>query len=325
MKLKDIVKLCISLIIISGIVYYLYVGHYFDDFEKISLTDWAILTGLTLVLYFFSGLQMLFLVKFVSGKKITLADVLFMPMSMSLFSYFIPTNGGIFYAVYYLRKKYQVDSSQGFSVGVVSIYISFVIAGMALLAVSLLAGILNKYLLLLSVVLMLSPILIYYANLLIQLVPVKQGNFFDRTKKYLDRVITHSNAMMRNKQVVLVNVLITLGSLLVFFFLYYWLNDALQIGLPLLSIVALIAMMRISGLIRFLPGNLGLDELLTAGIFGIIGHDPNAGLVFSIYLRLCSILIMIPAGVLHTAFNSDFFSLKDLRALLRKKTAPSEK
>jgi uncharacterized protein (TIRG00374 family) len=319
MKIKDILKLALSLLIISGIVWYLYSGDYFASFDKIGLADWAILIGLTLCLYLLSGLQMLFLVKFVSGKRITTADVLFMPMSMSMFSYFIPTNGGFFYAVYFLRKKYQVESAQGFSVGVVSIYISFIIAGVALLVASLMLGIFKWYLVILAVLLMLSPVLIHFMNQLIQRIPAKEGRLTDRIKKYLDRIISHANAMMRNRRIVIINVLITLASLLVFFLLYYRLNASLQMGLPLLSIIAMIAMMRISSLIRLLPGNLGLEELFTAAIFGIIGHDPNAGLVFSVFLRLCAVLIMIPVGVFHTAFNSNYFSFSDLKAIWKRK------
>ncbi len=318
MKVRDILKLLISLIIISGIIYYLYSQGYFATFNQMQVQDWAILAGLTLILYLLSGLQMAFMVQFTTKRKISISDLLFMPMSMGLFSYFIPTNGGFFYAVYFLRKKYEVASAEGFSIGVVSIYISFIIAGIALLAASLALGIIKVYLIIIAVLMILSPWLIYLGNMLIQKIPMKSESLAGRTKNYLNRVISQSNAMMLHPRVVWVNLLITVATLLVFFFLYYYLNTALNLKMTLLSIIALIAMMRISGLIRVLPGNLGLEELFTAGIFGMIGQDPSIGLVFSVSLRLCAFIIMIPGGVLHTTFNSQYFSFKDLKALSRK-------
>lgn len=318
MKIKDVIKLLVSLLVISGIIYYLYARDYFATFDQMRWVDWLVLTGLTLLLYFLSGLQMAFMVNFISKRRLSMADVLFMPMSMGLFSYFIPTNGGFFYAVYYLKKKYDVASTEGFSIGVVSIYISFIIAGIALLATSLALGIIHVYLIVLSLLMILSPFLIYLLNLLIQKIPMKATSLAGRTKAYLDRVITQSNTLMLQKRVLLFNLLITVATLLIFFLLYYYLNAALNLQMTLLSIIAIIAMMRISGLIRILPGNLGLEELFTAGIFGIIGKDPSIGLVFSVSLRLCAFMIMIPGGVLHTAFNTEYFSFKDVKGLWRK-------
>jgi uncharacterized protein (TIRG00374 family) len=317
MKLRDLLKLLISLMIIAAILGYLWRGDYFKVAKDISIPDWLLLCGLTFGLYLLSGIQMLNLTAKVSGRKLHLSDVLFMPMSMSLFSYFIPTNGGFFYAVYFLKKKYDVDSAKGFSVGVVSVYISFILSGMALFITSLVLGILHWYLFLLSILLMLSPVLIFVADLFLQRIPAKQGSRFEGIKSWFHRIITHSNTMMMDAKLVLINIAITFGTLLIFFLLYYRLNVALNLGLPLISLIALMAMMRISGLIRLLPGNLGLEELFTAAIFGIIGHDPAAGLVFSVFMRICSLIIMIPAGVLHTAFNSKYFSYKDFKAILK--------
>jgi hypothetical protein len=43
------------------------------------------------------------------------------------------------------------------------------------------------------------------------------------------------------------------------------------------------------------------------------------GLVFSVFFRLCALIIMIPAGVTHTIFNSQYFSFKDVKRILARK------
>jgi uncharacterized membrane protein YbhN (UPF0104 family) len=319
MKIKDFIRLTISLVIIACIIFYLYTNNYFDIIYKIQLADWFILIGLTLCGYLLSGVQMYYLVRFVNGKGISIADLFFMPMSMNLFGYFIPTNGGFLYAVYFLKKKYQVETSRGFSVGVFSIYISFIISGLALLIAVLYLHFYSIYFIILSALMILSPLLVYYMNMLIQKIPTRKESFPDKVKTYFNSVVLHSNKMIANKKIMAINMILTLISLVVLFLMYYRLNQVLMINMPLLSVIALIVMMRISGLIRLLPGNLGLEELFTAGLFGIIGNDPSIGLVFSVFLRFCAVVIMIPAGVTHTTFNSKYFNLKDLKKILRRK------
>lgn len=327
MKIKDIIKLIISLIIISAILYYLFSRHYFDVAGQISLTNWAILTGLTLLSYLASGLQMYFLIKHVSGTGLRLTDVLFMPMSMSLFSYFIPTNGGFLYSMYFMKKKYRIETSHSFSVGVASIYLSFILSGLALLITGIVLGNTEYYIIIISLLLILSPVLVYYFNKLVQKIPLKSGSLAERVKCYLDSVVLNSHRLMVSRRLILINAGLTLLALIILFLIYFWINKTLKMELPLLSIIALIATMRVSGLIRLLPGNLGLEELFTAGLFGIVGQNPALGLVFSVFFRFCTFVIMIPAGVIHTAFNVQYFSFKDVRKLLvlnRKKGSTEE-
>jgi uncharacterized protein (TIRG00374 family) len=324
LKLKDIIKLIVSLLIIGGILAYLYLNGYFEIVKKISFADWVILIGLTFCSYLLSGIQMYYLVRHVNGTKLSFTDLVFMPMSMNMFGYLIPTNGGFLYAVYFLKKKYSLDSARGFSVGVFSIYMSFIISGIILLGAVFMLHSVSVPLIALSVVMILSPLLVFYTNKVIQRIPTRETSFAGRVKGYLNSVVLHSNKIIGDKKMVAINILLSVLSLLILFLMYYRLNHVLAIDLPLLSVIALLVMMRISGLIRLLPGNLGLEELLTAGLFGIIGHDPSVGLVFSVFLRFCAVVIMIPVGVTHTAYNSKFFSLKDLRAVLKRKSTGQE-
>lgn len=319
-----IIKIIISVVITGGIVYYLYRNGYFLTFSQAGGSDWAVLLLLTLASYFVSGWQLWYLVRFISSKSIHWTDILFMPMSMSLFGYIIPANGGFLYSVYFLKKKNAVDTTNGFSVAVVTLYLSFIVSGLAFLIASWVTQILEWHLLLIALALVLSPLLVTGGNMMLALLPLKAGSRAERARKYLDSVIRQSNSMLLNRQVVLMNFLFTLVSLFLFFMMYFWINKSLGLGLSMVSLLALLALMRISSLIRILPGNLGLEELFTAGLFGLIGHDPSVGLVFSVFLRFCSVIIMIPFGISHTAFNTKYFSMKDLRHLLPRRKKRDE-
>lgn len=325
MKTRDLIKLFLSLLIISGILYFLYVNDYFTILEKISFAQWVLLLGLTFVSFFISGTQQYTMVKYISGTAIRGSDIIFMPMSMSLFSYFIPTNGGILYTIYFLKKKYHVDTSKGFSVGVVSIYISFIVSGLATLIALYVFDLWILWLVLLAVLMIISPLLVYFCNRLLQKIPFRTNTFPRKVQHYVDDVIRQSNRILKNVRITAINIVLTTLALVIIFLMYYQLNSALETKMSVLSLIALITMQRISSLIRVLPGNLGLEELFTAGLFTIIGQDPSIGLLFSVFMRFCTVVWMIPGGVLHTMFNAAYFSFKDLRNILGKKKQSQEK
>jgi uncharacterized membrane protein YbhN (UPF0104 family) len=324
MKIRDIIKLSVSLLIIIGILYYLYIKGYFEMFSQVTFKHLIILIGLTLLSYFLSGIQLFLLIKHRTGLKIKTADILLLPLSMSLSSYVIPTNGGLLFSVFFLKKKYGIETTKGFSIGVFTIYISLILVGLFGLVSSLVFGKIYIYLLLVSVVLIISPLLVYGFNLLIQKTRPRKGSLFDRSKNYLNSVVLYSNELIVNRKMILLNTVITILAMALLYLMYYMVNVAFTLNLPITSIIVLMIMMRISTLVRLLPGNLGLEELFTAGIFALIGKDPSIGLVFSLFFRMCTFVVVIPLGILHTAFNSKHFRLKDLRKSGKNKKSETE-
>src|SRR4030042_966706 len=103
---NDVNRLIIALLLIVLIIWFLYRKDYFAVLEKVSFSDVIILTFFTLLTYFTAGFQIYYLVKKQNKMSISLADTLLLPVSMSLFSYIIPANGGLLYSVFFLKKKY---------------------------------------------------------------------------------------------------------------------------------------------------------------------------------------------------------------------------
>jgi hypothetical protein len=73
---------------------------------------------------------------------------------------------------------------------------------------------------------------------------------------------------------------------------------------------------RVSSLIRFLPGNIGLEEFYSAGIFKIISNDPAFGVLFALINRFMTLIIIIPIGIVHTVFNLKYFHKDFFRKIL---------
>jgi hypothetical protein len=314
------IKLLVALALIGLIIFFLYKKKYFNVLEKISVTDFVILTSFTLIGYFTSGFQMYYLVKKQNKIAISLTDTLLLPLSMSLFSYIIPTNGGLLYSVFFLKKKYQIDSTKSFSIGIFSIYISFIITGIFGIVSCIYSKNYNGWILLISLILIFLSLIINVLNRLFYNIRFKKSSLISKSILYLDRIVIHSNNLIMDKEILFFNIIINIVYLGLSLISYQWLNIILEINLPLTSIFIIILITRVSSLIRLLPGNLGLEELYTGGIFKIIGRDPGVGIIFSLILRFTTILVFIPLGILHTVYNMKLLRFGDILNLRKSLT-----
>jgi len=76
MKPHDLIKLVISLLIISGIVAFLATRGYFSILNKMDAGHWAGVLGLSLATFLVNGIQEYTLVRHISGTGIRTGDVL---------------------------------------------------------------------------------------------------------------------------------------------------------------------------------------------------------------------------------------------------------
>ena len=316
MNLKNILKLLFAVIIIIAITFYLYKNDEFKILSNCNASEFFILICITYAAYLVNGYQMYFLVHEQNRIKLTLPDILILPLSMSLFAYIIPTNGGLLYSVYFLKKKYGIDTSKGFSIGIFSVYLSLIISGIIGLVIAFISIEMRLALILISIIFIFMPLIVYAVNLILQNIKFKKAIVI-KFQTYIDSMVVGSNSLMIDKKVAVVNIVISFVQIVITFISYYWLVLMLDIKIAAASLVLIVLLLRISGLIRILPGNLGIEELFAAGIFGATGFSPSTGMLFSILLRFSTFFLIIPFGIFHTVFNSESLKLSDLKQILK--------
>ncbi len=316
MKRKDVFKLFLAFALIGLIIFLLYKKGYFSVMENISLFDFSILISLTLLSYFVAGFQIFYLVKKQNKISLSFADTLLLPIAMSLFSYVIPTNGGLIYSAFFLKQKYHIHPTKGFSIGIFSVYISLIITGIFGIVFYFFPGNHNAWVLMASIILIFLSLIINLVNRIIQRLNLKRFVVLRKLQSYVDRIVIHSNNLIMDKETMIVNIVINIVYLILAFVAYEWLNIVVKTDLPLFSVFIILLITRISSLLRFLPGNLGLEELYTAGIFSLLGKDPAIGVIFSLLLRFSTICLFVPLGILHTIYNSEPLKLRNLKNIL---------
>ena len=319
MKRIDIIKILSAVLLISGIFYYLNQNDTFKVLNEVSLSDFGWLTLLTFTGYVTMGLQMYFMIKQQYGIKISAVDVVLLPLSMSLFAHIIPTNGGMIYSAYFLNSKYGVKASEGFSVGIVTLYISFIISGVFGVVSYFFLQNVGIEILYISIPLILSPYLVSFTNSKLQTVEFTRYKFLAKLQRFINEMVSSSTQMMKRKDILLTNIVLTFVYLLITFVSFEWLNRILDIELDLFSVLLILIITRISSLLRFLPGNIGIQELYMGTIFKVIDKSASLGVVFSLLLRLTTIVLFVPLGLVHFLANTKHIKIKEIWGRLKRK------
>ncbi|MDB0011061.1 flippase-like domain-containing protein [Flavobacteriales bacterium] len=311
---KSRIKTLISILVIVIIFYFLNNSGYLDAILEIKKTIILSLLALALLSFFISGFQMGFMLKEQEKISITTTDKLLLPISMSLFGYIIPTNGSMIYSIYFLKKKYNIDSSKGLSIGLASVYVSFIVSGIfGIILCFFYENEENGLILTISSCLIFSPKITAIVNKMQMKIVFKDGGYLKKIQEFINSSVLSSTNLMSNHKILIANFIFTGLYIIITFISFSLLNEALSIGLEISTIFLILIITRVSSLIRILPGNLGVEEVYMAGIFKIIGQAIEKGVVFSILGRAIALIIIIPFGIAHFMINLKHVSFKELK------------
>ena len=313
---KSSIKTLISILLIVIIFYFLNNSGYLDSIFEIKKQVFLSLLALALLSFFISGFQMGFMLKEQEKISITTLDKLLLPISMSLFGYIIPTNGSMIYSVYFLKKKYNIDSSKGLSIGLASVYVSFIVSGVfGIILCFFYENEQNGLILTIYSGLIFSPKITAIVNKLQMKIVFKDGGYLKKIQEFINSSVLSSTTLMSNHKILIANFIFTGLYIIITFISFSLLNEALSIGLEISTIFLILIITRVSSLIRILPGNLGVEEVYMAGIFKIIGQAIEKGVVFSILGRAIALIIIIPFGIAHFMINLKHVSFKELKKI----------
>lgn len=301
-KTLQIIKITISILLFCILGGYLVrQNDVVNNIRQIKAVDYLILVLLVAVSYVPNGIQLRMLLKR-SGIKLSWTDTLFLPISMSLWSYIIPANGGFLYSLYFLAKKYQCKLESSSAVGIFTIYMSFILSGVIGLGLSFFLPIKEGVAcFLISVFCICFPLVIRLGNFVLTIL-AEHLLFLGRLSRFISSIVNDCHIWMLDRKIIVCNTMIVLSQMLLSYLIYVWIVHILQaeINLPLLFLV--VTVQRLSSLVRLLPGNLGLEEMMTGIFFSMAGLTLDMGLLIAAIARTAQICIL-PCGMIHSLVN----------------------
>ena len=270
------------------------------------------------IMYFFSfG----WLMKIVYGhhykKTLNWSDTFFLPFMMHLWTYILPVKGGLIYQTFFMKAKYKVDMSKGFSVGVL-------VFAASLLVTCFLGGALSF---LIKDPLAIQLVLLFmFFTLIIFLLGGKFVKKPDPSKTgviesligFFQNVLIQFHEQTKNKELLFKLILVTLFSTLAHATWFYHCAYILGFDPEPSGILLATLVLRIVTLVRILPGNLGIQELMIGSVFMAAGLGLREGLTTSLLVRLISVALAGTLGVGGLYLNFRYFGTDSFTTLIQK-------
>lgn len=301
-KILPILKLAAAICLFGGILWYLLQKNNVSSvFQNIRLSDFFILISGILLSYIPSGIQMRMLLK-AAQTALSPVDTLLLPVSMSLWAYIIPANGGFLYSLYFLSKKYHCALTNSSSVGIFTIYISFILSGICGLILAIFLPAKSALICIAgSVICIFFPFFVRTGNCILKKL-AQHFPAFTKLSNFADSIVTCCKDWLLDKKMLAANTFIVLIQLFLTYMLYVWIVLMLKLQTDLAMLFLVVIAQRISSLIRLLPGNLGIEEVVTGVLFALTGLSWENGLLIAAILR-CAQICILPLGIIHSMYN----------------------
>lgn len=270
------------------------------------------------IVYFFSfGWLMKVVYQHHYNEHLKWPDTFLLPFMMHLWTYILPVKGGLIYQTFFMKAKYNIDMSKGFSVGVL-------VFAASLLITCFLGGALSF---LIKDPMAIQLVLLFmFFTLIIFLLGGRFVKKPDPTKTgiiqsfvgFFQNVLIQFHEQTKNKSLLFKLILVTLFSTLAHATWFYHCAFILGFNPEPAGILLATLVLRIVTLVRILPGNLGIQELMIGSVFMAAGLGLQEGLTTSLLVRLISVALAGTLGVGGLYLNFRYFGTDSFTSLIQK-------
>lgn len=279
----------------------------------------GIILNLAIGIAFFStnGIIMRLAYKHHYNCTLTTSDVFLLPITMHLFTYILPIKGGLIYQTFFVKAKYGLDLSKGFSVGVLVFAASLLITCFIGGALSFLVH--DALVLQLVLLFMFSTLVfILFAGRFVKEPDPSKSGIINSVIAFIGNVLIQFREQLKDKKLLFKLIFVTLVSTIVHAAWFYHCAYALGYDPEPIGILLATLVLRIVTLVRILPGNLGIQEVMIGSVFLAAGLGLQEGLTTALLVRLVSVVLAGTLGIGGLYLNFRYFGTDTLSELLNK-------
>ncbi len=294
----------------------------------VKILAWQdVLLNMLLGLVFFVSFGLVMFVGFRLHYKLSIqpVDVITLPLMMHFFTYLVPLKGGLLFQIFYSRSKYQLELSKGFSLGIIVFLISVLLTVTVGLGISFnmqpVPEVLTSVLGTLGLGLVAFPVVLGFF-------PATQRNpkgLLGRFVNFLSRVRQQLAMQVKNVSLLFWLTVSTLFSVLIQSLWYLQSTHMLGIEATFVTTILMVLFLRIFLLVRLLPGNLGVQELVIGLVFSAAGFTLDQGLLVALIIRLVSVILAATIGLAGLYSNLQYFNTGSISGLVRSVTGNKER
>lgn len=316
---RGFLKYGISIVLVCVAVTMLAREEYIALFKKISFLDLLICLLFSFGLVVIGGFTMNYFIAKHYQKKLHLVDILTLPLMINLWGFLMPVRGGILYSIFFFKTKYQIKFVQGASMTLFLYTTSFVLMGVGGVFFYGTQQDSHFFIMVISLFLVMSPLIIVAMSLLFQKIYFSDSSVFKKIQILVSSVVNDFLRAWNDRRTLFSVVLLIVARYIFLAARYSWAADAFNLEIPFAAIVVLTFGVEFSDIVfRFLPGNMGLSELVAGGLFGVVGQEVGEGLLIALFIRFTTLLLTFTVGTWAVLANMEHFHVSNLKLIWQK-------
>ena len=286
-----------------------------EDWNTLSRISWGDLLKILLaaqLVYALSGIEFAIIVYFNSRVRLSLVDVLLLPITMNLWSFLIPFQGALVYSSLILKCKYNTRLSEAVATSIFSYFLSIVITGVFGAIFSALSGSWLSPWMVASTLLALFPLLLFGVEKVVAWVPTVRIRILKSALSFVHEIVVRIRELFVMPRLLGLLFVTNLSHIAASFLMNYYAAVALNVVVSWQILLVFTLIIRLSVILKVTPGNVGVQEILSGGIFSLMMLDPAAGILITLLTRLVTVFQMCTLGVVDTILNTKYFSLSSV-------------
>lgn len=270
---------------------------------------------LILPIYLLGGIETYTLFNIVYQKKIKLYDVLTLPFVINLWGFLIPFQGSFIYNSVYFKAKYKISIANSTSVFLVSLSVSFILAGILGIVYSCFVH-QNIYFLLLSIASFAHLLFVFIFLKILRKFKSSNYHFIKNIMTKAETIVADYINALNTKTIIVLIVLNLINSLALALWLV-WVAKNFGFDLSFFQLLLFSFLIKLTLLIKLTPGNIGINQFASSGIIMLVGGVAASGFTLSLYQTAIFIITSFLIGSIFSIVNIPYFFPKAKDAAIK--------
>jgi len=276
--------------------------YFFIDYEdirpifKVSLSSFISSLIFAILIYLTSGYQY-YLIRKKFGVSLRIIDIFLLPIVGNLWSFIFPFQGNLLFTTFFFKKKYNMKVSESFSISIYLYLITLSFTGIFALIFAIYNDLLYSWLSIIALISILNPLFVILAYYLLKLIGNTNIKLVDKVKLFLESVVKNTKGLWVDLKFTGFIILINIFKLGLTILWFYWISISLGFDLSIISVGLISLIMSVLIIIKVTPDNLGVAQLLTGSIMGVVGASPEKAAIITLFASATSIILLSTIGV----------------------------
>ena len=273
----------------------------------------AISVLLSLICYFSSGVELYFIRK-QFGVSVGIRDIFLLPIVGNLWSFIIPVQGNLLFTTLFFKQKYNMRVSESFSISIYLYLVTLCFAGLFGMLFAYFNDMIISWFSLFSLTFLLNPLFIFLLNNILKKIKHSRFKLLRNTQIFISSIIDNTGELWKDLHFSFIILIINICRILLTVTWFWWISYALGLDFSFIAIGLISLIMSVSLIIKVTPDNLGVAQLITGGLMGLIGIQPEKAVLITLFASATSMLLIFTVGVYG---NFYYFKTMNFSSLVR--------